>query len=135
MSRFPSTYDSEDRRQATKRIFTPSGSNERPPGELELQAALNWARIDSVRRRKCLDHLRAAINPEAMAHWRDQVVRGVVIGSDDVRFHFSLGMWIRNKLREVMPDTELPGIDYGNAVIRNWDDYYTAALFFAVVSE
>ena len=57
--------------------------------------------------------------PEIVDHWRDQSRRRVVIGSDNIRFHLVEGMQIRNALRTVVKDDQLP---------TNWDDYYYGAL-------
>jgi hypothetical protein len=45
-------------------------------------------------------------------------------------FHFGTGMSIRNCLREVIRDEELPGVYYEDdqREYRNWDDWYTSVV-------
>jgi hypothetical protein len=37
-------------------------------------------------------------------------------------------MGIRNLLRDVIKDDELPPVSYGDDQMRNWDDYYVEVL-------
>lgn len=53
---------------------------------------------------------------------------------EDIFFHHSTGMGLRNYLRKAIPDADLPPFDeyYGEGTdIRNWDDYYMNALKLA----
>jgi hypothetical protein len=43
-------------------------------------------------------------------------------------FHFSEGMAVRNLLRDVLRDEQLPPVEYPVGPMRNWDDYYMGAL-------
>jgi hypothetical protein len=45
---------------------------------------------------------------DLLAKWKDQRARGVRIGSHETVFHFGRGMWVRNTLRDQLPDDELP---------------------------
>lgn len=95
-------------------------------GDLERLAIANWNRIPEADRVRCVSALRtvAERSPEMLAKWRDQHARGMRIGSDDIRFHFGVGMSVRNVLRGVLRDGDLPG----PIMQRNWDDYYYGAL-------
>jgi hypothetical protein len=61
---------------------------------------------------------------DLLAKWRDQHARGVPIGSDEVSFHFSAGLAVRNLCRQRLKDDELGA--YG--LWGEWDDYYGAVL-------
>lgn len=89
--------------------------------ELQQFSRDNWNRIPEAKRKMCLDHLRTEIPGESMKglkeHWQDP------------GFHmFGGGMWIRNTLRGVMKDEELPGVMYEQHEMHNWDDFYMAAV-------
>lgn len=120
--------------------LAPSADREHPPDDLDAKSEANWARLPEGTRRRCAEELRRSIPPELLAKWRDQLERGVAIGSDDLWFHMGAGMAVRNCLRGVLPDGDLPGVQYENGLghdvieYSNWDDYYTAALRQAVES-
>jgi hypothetical protein len=104
----------------------PSRDKEHPPDDLDRKTEENWARVPEGTRQRCAEHLRRSVQPELLAKWRDQLERGMAIGSDT-------GMAVRNALRAVLPDEKLPGVDYGDgSEYSNWDDFYTAALREAV---
>lgn len=43
--------------------------------------------------------------------------------------HFGMGMHVRNLLREVIKDDELPPVEYDDECsYQNWDDYYIPVL-------
>lgn len=88
----------------------------------------NWCALPLATRKRCLYHLKIFMSgaEDVVARWRDQSKRRVVIGSDNIRFHLSEGMQIRNALRSVVKDDQLP--------TKNWDDFYYGALE-ALVSE
>jgi hypothetical protein len=100
----------------------------------ELLAAqeARWPYVDARVRAECVAKLRGAISPadrSLLAGWfRD--------GSFPPGFHFLTGMMVRNALREVARDDQLPPVRYGAGEdrddMRNWDDYYMAALRQAV---
>lgn len=98
----------------------------------ELSIA-NWRTIRVPTRRLCISHLRDALLP-AHAHivetWKDEVKAGQRIGSAmKGEFHFGPGMGLRNILRQVVADIELPPISYTlNEAHRNWDDFYYGAI-------
>lgn len=108
------------------RMFCEHMNGEHPAGEMEALGIANWKRIDPATRRLCADHLRMVIgdHPAVLERWRDQKRRGIAPGSDDVRFHFSGGMAVRNVLRQVLLDHRLPGPE----AERNWDDFYMGAI-------
>lgn len=45
--------------------------------------------------------------------------------------HMFMGMQVRNLLRQVIKDEELPPVQYGDQVHSNWDDYYIPVLEYA----
>lgn len=79
----------------------------------------NWARVPEADRQRCVEHLRLWLkDPE---EWR--------AGLDSPGFHFFAGMSVRNALRDVLTDDELPEVTYPDGhAYRNWDDFYMAAL-------
>lgn len=84
----------------------------------------NWNKVPAEKRKACVDHLEGWIPAETLAEWKGT---GIPVDA-----HFSGGMQIRNRLRDVMRDQELPliqvnaeGEPYNG---RNWDDYYTGAV-------
>jgi len=86
----------------------------------------NFARLTQDQQERCIAYLRVKVPNTARAEWQDQAARGVRIGSTDLRFHFGVGMAVRNVLREVVPDDALPG--------EQWDDYYRGALYALVAA-
>lgn len=99
--------------------------------DLQKMSEENWARVDPEKRKLCVEHLRKVI-PKS-----EQVELALAFRSDDFDgwFHFSGGMAVRNTLRDVMKDDELPGVKYsggGDYEYQNWDDFYMAALRQAV---
>jgi hypothetical protein len=118
----------------------PSREKERPVDELDRWCDENFARLDEATRRRCVEFLRRELPAALQKKWRDQLERGVRIGSDDPWFHHGSGMAVRNALRTaVLRDEQLPVVEqdekgqlYGQA---NWDDYYTGALRAALGPE
>lgn len=94
--------------------------------ELREWCRANWRRLPEDKRKACVDHLDGWIKPsdiQTMVH-EDY--------DKDPMFHLRGGMAIRNRLRDIVRDEDLPlikldhrGESYGS---RNWDDYYTGAL-------
>lgn len=105
-----------------------------PVSKLDEWCIGNWRRLPQWVRTKCVDHLHAVISAavdgqEALEKWRQQKRDGIRIGSDQYCFHFGTGMFIRNALRQVLDDNDLPGVTYPSGdVYRNWDDAYYGAL-------
>ena len=97
-------------------------------GTLEKYSRDNWNKIPEDSRRKCVDHLRSAIPDESVALFCKQYKAGERFGADHLGWHFGGGMMVRNVLRQVMSDTELPPVKYEDITAQNWDDYYTGAL-------
>lgn len=110
-------------------------SEDRSRGELEVRCRNNWDEIPAETRRKLIEHLHRAVPKTIQQKWRDQHNKGHRIGSDTPFFHmFDGGMAIRNLLREVLPDDQLP-LAKQRSVDRNWDDFYTGALEELVETE
>lgn len=99
---------------------------------LQKKSEENWARVPWPKRVECALHLRHVIPAED----QDALRKMFETGDWDSWFHFSGGMAVRNSLRDVMKDDELPGVKYdhieGEHEYSNWDDYYMAALRQAV---
>lgn len=78
-------------------------------------------------RSRAVTHLRGVMSDSLKAHARE------LIAKDPrewwVSYHFSTGMWVRNQLRTVIPDTELPEHPAADGTMsRNWDDWYVSVL-------
>lgn len=45
-------------------------------------------------------------------------------------FHLREGMQIRNRLRDILKDDDLPGVQYPDTpeLMHNWDDFYYGAI-------
>lgn len=106
--------------------------------ELQVRSIANFAKLPAVHRERCIKHLRRIFrdSKEALHLWTVQVHKGKLIGSDDPRFHFDLGMQVRNSLRAVVYDLDLPPVEQpGGDYASNWDDYYIGALHAAITEE
>ena len=89
--------------------------------ELDAWCRANWDKIPADKRKACLDHLRGWIPDDVLINWKQN---GFAPG-----FHmFGGGMQVRNRLRDIMLDGELPPVQYDGDSYSNWDDYYTGAL-------
>lgn len=84
----------------------------------------NWNKVAEDKRKACVDHLQGWIPDTILDEWRST---GIPINA-----HFSGGMQIRNRLRDVLRDDDLPllqtnreGEPYNG---RYWDDFYTGAV-------
>lgn len=82
----------------------------------------NWARVDKTRRVQCIEHLKSVIPDGVLKVWK---INGFPEG-----FHmFNGGMAVRNLLRGVMTDDQLPYVQYASGEhVRNWDDFYMGCL-------
>lgn len=91
--------------------------------ELKKFCRDNWNKVEQNKRQLCINHLRGVIPPEVIAQWKKD-------GYDIAVWHFYGGMAVRNALRDVMKDDELPGVPYPRQddLVKNWDDYYTGAI-------
>lgn len=94
--------------------------------ELRQWSRDNWNKIDPLIRKDCVDHLDGWISPTDI----HQLIKH---GYDFPHFHHFGGMALRNRLRDVLTDGELPEVTIGSdgkpyGPWRNWDDYYTGAL-------
>jgi hypothetical protein len=74
-------------------------------------------------RQKAVNHLRETLAEDAF-----EEIRALYKKDPDewiIQHHFFAGMQFRNLLREVIKDSALPPVDYGdNQWYQNWDDYY-----------
>lgn len=111
------------------------------PSKAIGQSVANWlVKVAPADRRMLIDHLRKVVaesdkGAEALAKWKAQAEAGLEIGSDEIRFHFEVGMQVRNTLRKVWRDEMLPPIDYpDHESSRNWDDYYHGVLYEMVMT-
>lgn len=108
---------------ATLRIFCGYWAEPERPRSLTYQKNIrDWCCLPLAIREKCAEHLRSKVPEAIIAKWKSQSDRGMEIGSDDIRFHLGVGMNVRNALREVCRDSQLP------AGQQNWDDFYLGAL-------
>lgn len=112
------------------RMFCPQWRDpERPRDKIDDWQCTQWQRIPEAARHRCLELLRQRVPLIVRTEWQDQAARGVAIGSTDVRFHLGVGMAVRNVLREVLRDKDLPGGGRWT-----WDDFYRGALYDLVSS-
>lgn len=81
-----------------------------------------WAALDPEIRRRSVKYLRSWITVENAEECRAQMQENP--GTWMIPHHMFFGMAIRNKLREVVRDDDLP--------TGNWDDYYVAAFEEAI---
>lgn len=112
-------------------VILPRGT---PRSDLDIWCRANWDRAPAEQRAACVAHLRRFFPPEVRRLIKQQHAQGERIGSHDPCFHFGGGMAVRNALREVLRDEDLPpvvgpagGYPEGQ-VVRNWDDFYMGAL-------
>lgn len=85
----------------------------------------NFKCLPPLIQRDCIGLLKDKIPPEIVKELKGKSGEEIF---DIPFFHFSWGMGIRNLLREIFLDEELPEIDGA----RNWDDYYMGALLAAL---
>lgn len=85
--------------------------------------AARWESVPKTQRKKIVDHLKKLDN-----------LRDIYEGSrSDPWFHHSSGVMLRNYLRRVVRDDQLPAAPYPNGMsYTNWDDFYLQALKEAV---
>ncbi len=106
--------------------------------ELEDWSKANWAKIPEDKRLACLGVLQGFLPVEYIAELEQRVALGLAIMTISPRFHFGEGMQIRNMLRSVLPDEQLPPVKQEHLAsapeARNWDDFYIGALH-ALVAE
>lgn len=100
-----------------------------PRDKLDEWCLENFRKLTFRQRESCFQVLKVNTPGDMLAKWRDQYSRGMRIGSHDLGFHFGVGMQVRNKLRAVVRDEDLPPIQYPDGQLyRNWDDFYMGAL-------
>src|SRR5262249_463557 len=93
----------------------------------------NWNLVPAEKRRECVDLLEKWLRNSGNFEKNIEYLRRYRTEPD---FHLFDGMAIRNKLRDVMTDDQLPiiAIDHkGNPYgvpdgSQNWDDHYTGAI-------
>ena len=90
----------------------------------------NWMRVPPEDREKCLTHLGGFIPQDVLEKWKAARAEGVsLMTASGPLFHLHGGMQVRNKLREVMSDDQLPEVEYEDTgPVKNWDDFYLGAL-------
>lgn len=77
-----------------------------------------WNSVPEDLKEKVILHLRKLSNLDEIKN-----------AANDPLFHMFGGMQLRNYLREVVKDNELPNAPYpNNEQTKNWDDYYKQAL-------
>lgn len=77
-------------------------------------------------RTRAVEYLRTQLSEEVLTEIRE-------LHSEDpddwaIPYHFGTGMGIRNLLRDVIKDDELPPVMYGDLAAQNWDDYYVEVM-------
>jgi hypothetical protein len=97
---------------------------------IEAYSRQAWNRVPERWRLRCLAHLKSEMEKDSASRnilegWRAAKRNGVPIGSTDSFFHFGVGMWVRNTLRDVLPDSDIT--DQSTPAV-NWDDIYMGAL-------
>ena len=103
--------------------------------DLQQKSEENWARVEDWKKAKCVLYLRQELHPEDIKDLAQEFAKLETTGEDvgDPFFHFGTGMAIRNMLRDVVKDDELPPVRYESGPdMQNWDDFYMAALRQAV---
>jgi len=99
--------------------------------ELQQFAEDNWSRVNPEKRKACVEHLRSELSVSETSDLKKTFEQN----DWSPWWHFDGGMYVRNLLRDVMKDDELPGVRYPGGdtyEFRNWDDFYMAALRQAV---
>lgn len=77
-----------------------------------------WNSLSDHQKSLIVEHLRKIKN-----------IKEVDEAIDEPFFHFSGGMGVRNYLREIIKDDELPFAPYPNGQsYQNWDDFYQRAI-------
>ncbi len=77
-------------------------------------------------RHRAVEYLRAELHPNTLSE-----VRAAHAKDPDewwTGFHMFGGMAIRNLLRDVITDQQLPAVMYDDRPMHNWDDYYIEVL-------
>jgi hypothetical protein len=101
-----------------------------------------WAAVPEELKEKIVAHLREKLDAGTFDFIRESITaygrhEWIHKAGDRFSLHFGWGMAIRNLLREVVKDSELPEAPYDWLVIegsdvppatKNWDDYYVQAL-------
>jgi hypothetical protein len=105
-------------------------NNVDPLCAIEAHSRQLWNLIPERWRLRCLAHLKAEMEKnnasrDILEGWRTAKRNGVSISSTDSFFHFGVGMWVRNTLRDVLPDSN--NTDRSTPVGK-WDDVYMGAL-------
>lgn len=99
--------------------------------------------IDPALHLKAVEYLKAKLAPETKATVRGLVIEHGTHWIHKIPFgHFAFGMQIRNALRDVVKDAELPAPvfpedtdfgPHGQPTSGNWDDYYISVIEDACV--
>lgn len=86
---------------------------------------LAWRRLPRALQERAVWYLREWMPPDML-----ETIRTLANATPQwfVDYHFGMGMAVRNTLREVIPDLDLPPNERGET---NWDDYYVPCLEMA----
>lgn len=99
--------------------------------DIAATQAENWQLIPSSKRDVLLEDLRSFIPGDILTRWKSELKPGkTIMDVEGPMFHnLGGGMAIRNRLRSILKDDELPPITYPDGTpYRNWDDFYLGAL-------
>lgn len=104
-----------------------------PVDDVDRANIKNWSRLPRSVRALCIQHLYEVLSkaidwPGVEVKWKQQKRDGLRIGSDELMFHYGTGMFIRNVLREVVPDKCLPEVIDNGHPMHNWDSFYIGCL-------
>jgi hypothetical protein len=96
-------------------------------------------KLPSTLQARAVAHLRSKLSPGALDYlraFRKDHPDWDGLEGDITPFHFGTGMSVRNVLREVIKDDELPVVKYNHYATpieaQNWDDWYAWVLEEAV---
>lgn len=107
-------------------------AKETKAGEHEEWMLNNWKLIPEAKRTQLAALIKKHTPADMLATWQRQRRDGLTLGSDNIRFHFDVGMQIRNTLRSKMTDDVLPLVEYPDGQkYQNWDDFYYGAMYDA----
>jgi hypothetical protein len=94
--------------RATLRMFCQHFNAERPENEVERESITMWSSLRTSCANGALKHMRKRIPSEVIMEWYAQRRRGFAMGSRRHSLPLRRRHGVRNLLREVVPDDELP---------------------------
>lgn len=84
-----------------------------------------WAKLSPELRQRAVDHINAITTRSE----REEVRRIITAQTKDPWWHFTGGMAVRNRLREVIKDDELPPLpEFYGTDQSTWDDFYVQCI-------